>query len=356
MNDGAKFAARAAAALAVSMLVACAAESDATDAASSDDGEQEDALISNPPGKAATASLLPAGYEARSAADKQDLLWAMVSSDEYCGGAGTADAPMDYAAAPGCLEKLPSGGAGYAIQAIKSLFSLNTTFDRSSDELPKGRHKIFHPFGSVAKAEWIPVAGSPYSGMFASSDAPIRVLVRLAPGGGGSFIPGIATKFFVDGAPSVNTMAIESFDGQGDDWNYFRAVPSNVLPPAKSFALRAASQIFKLVKREPNHLQLTHLASITPSGAPVAEVREPYQLQYRAHGDLATTYANREHVDFRAVLRSIPPGTVLYDVYARPSESDPAYTKIAEIKTTSWLVASGHGDYQLFFRHFRGTN
>jgi hypothetical protein len=103
-------------------------------------------------------------------------------------------------------------------------------------------------------------------------------------------------------------------------------------------------------------LQVTHIAAITPDGTKVANVKQPYQLQYRPHGDLATKYANREHVDFRAVLRSIPPGTVLYDVYARGSANDTSYAKIGEIKTTSWLVASGRGDAQLFFRHFRGTN
>lgn len=334
--------------------LACApAPEEAADEPATTAEEQEDELISDPPGKAATESQLPADYERRDAKAKQDLLWKMVSTDEYCGAAGTAERAMDYAA-NGCLEKLPTGGAGYAIQAIKSLFRLNTTFDRSSDELPKGRHKIFHPFGSVAKAQWVPAEGSPYTGMLASG-APIDVIVRLAPGGGGSLIPGIATKFLVDGQPSVNTMAIQDFDGSKDP-NYFHAVPSNVVPPAKSFLVRGASQIFKIVKSEPNHLQLTHLASITPRGASVAAPRTPYQIQYRPHAGVAEKFGNERNLDFRVALRDIPPGTVIYDVYARPSESDPNYVKIAEIKTGSWIVASGRGDYQLFFRHFRGTN
>jgi hypothetical protein len=334
----------------------CAAETTTDETTTGGEGEAEDALISDPPGKAAAGSLLPADYESGTAKEKQDALWTMISADEYCGRPGTADRPLDYVATNGCIGKLPNGGIGYMIKAVKSLFSLGTTFDRSSDELPRGRHKIFHPFGSVAKAELTVSAGSPYSGMFASTGKAVPVIIRLAPGGGGSFIPGIATKFLIDGKPSVNTQAIQDFDGQGEDWNYFHAVPSNVVPQSNNLLLKTATEIFKLIKSEPNHLQLTNLASIGPDGKAPATVREPYQIQYRPHGDLATTYANAEHVDFRAVLRRIPPGTVLYDVYARASERDTAYAKIAEIKTTSWLVASGRGDAQLFFRHFRGTN
>ena len=97
-------------------------------------------------------------------------------------------------------------------------------------------------------------------------------------------------------------------------------------------------------------------SAISPDGSVPAVVNEPYQIQYRPHGDLATTYGNEERVDFRAVLRRIHAGTVLYDVYARPSETEANYEKIGEIKTTTPLVASGRGDYQLFFRHHRGTN
>lgn len=339
----------------LSTLAACAVESGDEEAVD-DSSEAEDALISDPPGRPATSAVLPKDFETRSAEAKQQLLWATVSADEYCGGPGTAERPLDYVGTRGCLGKLPEGGLGYYISAFRSLLSLGTSFDRSSDELPKGRHKIFHPFGSVAKAELTASADSPYTGMFAPAAAPVPALVRLAPGGGGSFIPGIATKFFVDGKPSVNTHAIESFDGQGNDWNYFRAVPTNVVPESDSFLLSTATKAFRLVKANPNHLQLTHIAGITPDGTKVASVKEPYQIQYRAHGDLATKYANREHVDFRAVLRSIPPGTVIYDVFARESAADTTYAKIGEIKTTSWLVASGRGDAQLFFRHFRGTN
>jgi hypothetical protein len=344
---------------AAAFATACAAEPAEVD----DEAEAEDELVANPPGKPASASLLPADYESRSAAEKQELLWSMVSSDEYCGGPEAANGPLDYEAIPGCVESLPSGGGGYGLRALKSVFALNTTFDRTSDELPKGRHKLFHPFGSVAKAELVatypdrtPTRAEPYTGMLANTGQPLKVLVRLSPGGGPSFIPGVAVKFFVDGKPSVNTQAIESFEGQGDDLNYFHAVPSNVLPPPKGFALNLVNRFFKMVKREPNHLQLANIVEIGPDGAEAAEPRAPYQIQYRPHGDLATQYANEEKVDFRAVLRRIPAGTVLYDIYARPSHDDETFEKIAEIRTTSPLVASGKGDYQLFFKHHRGTN
>lgn len=344
----------AACAIALSTVAACAAEPPPDEA--SGEAEAEDELVSDPPGEAAKASMLPAGYESKTAAEKQAILWKLVSAVEYC-GEGKADVDFDYAT-PECLAKLPTGGAGYMLQAFKSFFSLNKTFDRASDELPEGRHKVFHPFGAVATAEvtydYAPGAAD-YTGMFAPTKKPIAAIVRLAPGGGSSFVPGIATKYLVDGQPSVNTQAIESVDGQGDDLNWFHAVPTNVLPPPRSLALKVAQGALKIVKREPGHLQLDHLGAITPDGAHVANPRVPYQIVYRPHGDNATRFANEGRADFRVVLRRIPPGTVLYDIHARASEGAPL-VKIGEIKTTSHLVASGNGDYQLFFRHFRGTN
>jgi hypothetical protein len=145
-------------------------------------------------------------------------------------------------------------------------------------------------------------------------------LARPAVAGGPSFVPGISLKFLVCGKPSVNTLAIESFEGQGDDLDYFHAVTTNIVPWPNGSALRLVTNFFKLVKEEPNQLQLTNIASISLDGSVPAVVNEPYQIQYRPHGDLATTYGNDERTDFRAVLRRINAGTVLYDVYVRPSE------------------------------------
>jgi hypothetical protein len=191
--------------------------------------------------------------------------------------------------------------------------------------------------------------------MFASTKTPIATIIRLAPAGGNSFTPGIATKYLVDGRPSVNTHAIESVDGQGSDLDWWHATPSNVTPPPRSFGLMLAQQLLTLVKREPGHLQLDHLAAISPDGTRIASPRAPYQIEYHPHGDIDARFGNSARADFRIELRRVPAGTVIYDIYARPSPDAPA-TKIGEMKTTSALLASGNGDYQLFFQHHRGTN
>jgi hypothetical protein len=317
-------------------LFACAAEPPAEE---EEVAEAEDALISNPPGEAAKAPMLPADYQSRTAKEKQALVWNLVASSEYRG-------------------RLPSGGAGYMLQGIKSFFSLNKTFDRQNDELPQGRHKIFHPFGSVATAEVTysyPPSAPQYTGMFASTGTPIATIIRLAPAGGKSFTPGIAVKYFVDGQPSVNTQAIESVDGQGDDLDWWHATPTNVTPPPRGFAFMLGQSLLTVVKRDPGHLQLDHLGAVSPDGTRPTSPHTPYQIEYRPHADVGERFGNAAREDFRVVLRRIPAGTVIYDIHARPYEGAPM-TKIGELKTTSPLVASANGDYQLFFQHFRGTN
>lgn len=342
-------------------LGACASE----ERASEEPATEADDLIGNPPGKPATAPYLSADYASLSAIEKQRALWEMVSSEEYCKG-GRADAPFDYAASDGCLDALPTGGLGYMFKAAKSLVSLNTTFDRESDEAPKGRYKLFHPFGSIATAEFkasypdVPESGvrssrkAPYTGLFANTGGAAPIMLRLAPGGGSSFIPGVSVKFLLDGRPSQNLHAIESFDGQGKDWNYFHSVPTNVLPQPKNPVVRAATNLLKAVKKEPNRLSVEHVAGVTADGEVAGEVRAPYQIEFRPHGDIGERFGDDDHVDFRAVLRRIPPRTVVYDVYARATKEDADLEKIGEIKTTSYLVASQRGDAQIFFQHNRG--
>jgi hypothetical protein len=350
-------------------VAACGDASRAEDSTAEGTEEGEQDLIDNPPGSAAVGPQLAPGYEALSAKAKQQALWKIIAADEYCGRAGDAangDRKNDYAT-DACLAKLPTGGGGYALTALKSIFKLAVSFDRSSDEMPKGRHKIFHPFGVAGTVDVTfdypesPEAGTSsrkglYTGMFApNAAAPVAAIARLAPGGGGSFTPGIAVKYLVDGQPSVNTHCIEGLDGQGKDFNFFAHTLTNHLPDPRAITFKIASNIFKLVKPDPLHLPVNHLASVAPDGTSVSESSRlaPYQIFIKAHGDLATKFPNAERADFRIDLRTIAPGTVIYDILATALPGDAAPEKIGEIKTTSWLVASASGDYQLFFRHAR---
>ena len=54
----------------------------------------------------------------------------------------------------------------------------HTTFDFASDEMDKDRFKGLHQEGIVAKVEWKPVVGNPYSGIYATGSR--YVIARLS--------------------------------------------------------------------------------------------------------------------------------------------------------------------------------
>ena len=59
--------------------------------------------------------------------------------------------------------------------------------------------------------------------------------------------------------------------------------------------------------------------------------------------------------DYKLTLMALPPGTPLYEVYARdrPAKLGGLDVKIAEINLTSNLTTSKWGDEHLYFRHER---
>ncbi|MCA9587053.1 MAG: hypothetical protein KC657_16980 [Myxococcales bacterium] len=320
--------------------------------------EEEDAALSAEdelralPGRPADRARLPSNYDALAASEKQELLWSMIQTSPYCG--------PDEARAT-CVTKLPTGGFGYYVRAIPALLSLRPTFNHTSDEAPEGRRKIFHPFGVAGKAELVadysdtptdPTVSrrAPYTGLLANGGAPIPLVLRLAPGGGGGMIPGASVKFLVDGQPSRNFVAIHDFNGLPDsDWNYFSQDIGHIYPDVPWIV----KTYFQTVTRDPSHLPIDHLTAVTPSGDDVAADAQstPYEIVLRPTAAIAARFPNTDHHDFRFDLTQIEPGTAVYDVMARAKEWDRTFERIATIRTTSPLIASEGGDKQLFFKH-----
>jgi hypothetical protein len=307
---------------------------------------------------------LPAGYESLTAAAKQAQLWKVVSESAYT---------------PRCR---PSSGLFLAaLAAPGTIATMSTSLDRASDELPVGRRKMVHPFGTVAAFDFVkdpPVAGGPsYTGILAAGGAPVHGIMRASLGGDPNvlgFTPGIGLKFLVDGKTSVNVVVMNSLMGQKNDTNFLRKPLSNEVPDphagldrgnwldwakADSFALGQNLAFLPAMAQGPEHatpnfLHVDHLATRAADGnvVPQAERSAPSHLVFRAPPALVAWWDRPENrgIDYRDMLAGLSAGTDLYEVYARATPASPE-VRIGVLKTTTAFVASTWGDYRLFFRH-----
>jgi hypothetical protein len=278
-------------------------------------------------------------YEELSGCEKQDYLWdTRILPSVYGEGGGTRPS---FDAAGGWQALLGAPGA---------LFSLDRSFDHISDEMPRGRRKFIHPFGSVALIEFQALPDSPYTGILSADSA--CGLARLSLAGPPSFIgytPGMALKFFVDGKPSVNLQVMNSLNGQGRNQNFFENPFSNSIEEPTGFVLRTLAWWFGLFVDNPFYLGLDHVASTTPEGDTLEDSVVPYELVFVAADGISIPPDTDR--DLRDELADLEPGTILYEVYARDSEEAGADILIGHIVTLSHFEASEWGDQKLFFRH-----
>jgi hypothetical protein len=342
--------------------VACAAGSsgdaggdDSAFTAADDGYESDPSLVASP----APPNALPADYVRLPAADKHAALTKLISSGEYCAG-------KSYSATDCTLPQ----GRSFSFRSLPSLFSLATTFDTSSDEMPEGRRKLLRPVGIVATFTFEasypdqpadPTTNGrrgPYTGLLAPGGGPIPGVLRFSDNGVKSFNPAVAIKFLVDGKPSVNTLAAVSMDGQGDDHSFFAHPITSHLEPPTGLGAKVIWGLFGFVKKDPSLIELDNLAATTVDGKDVGAdgVRAPYELYYVGHGDLGKRFSSAKH-EYRVDLHSLEAGTVVYDVLARATAADPATSreKIGEIRLTSTPIATDAGDKRLFFQHNRGS-
>lgn len=269
---------------------------------------------------------VPAGpaHEAGRPAEKQAAVWREASAAPY-----------------GALPALGSKGVGenfWDTLAALRIRLLDKTFADASDVRP-ARTKIFHPFGSVATVAYEAVPGHPYTGLFASDGAGLARLSLATDAD--TYIPGIALKLFVQGRPSVNIHAIPSFEPQTSR-DFFARSPSNVIPEPTAFAIKLFSKIAVKVA-DPLRRPVDHVAAVNQDGSAVAAPRAPHQLFFRP---AEVHFPADSTADFRDLLATIPPGTVIYAVYAGD-------VHIGNVRTTSRLVASEWGDRVLHFKHER---
>lgn len=277
---------------------------------------------------------LPADYQSWTARQKQDFLWTekLVPS----------------------TEKTLSDMGAFSLQKVlrspKVMLTLGQSFDRSSDEMPAGRPKLLHPFGSVAKFRFEADPSSPYTGVLQGSIGIMRLSLAGDPRQLKSYTPGMALKFLIDGRPSVNIHVMYALDGQGANQNFFANSFSNVIAEPKSPLLKAVKKWFARFVKDPLHVAAEPLGVWTPEGAVIKDSRAPYQIIFKPAG--IVKIAEDTSDDFRTELARVAPGTKLYEVYGREKDSQDL-VRIGALYTTSEIIASDYGDKQLFFQHSR---
>lgn len=361
-------------AIAFGMLAGCSSASPDDEAApSTSEEEQELRLFPDPqcPGPIKMSQMpfasLPSGYEAMQATRKSAALWKVLSESEY-------------------LAKCrPSSGLFLSgLASLTTVPKMRETLQHSADQLPAGRRKLVHPFGSVATVDFEkdPSASTSYTGILAPAVAgdarTVHAVVRLSLGGDDrviGFTPGMAVKFLVDGKPSVNVVSMNSLMGQGRDHNFFRLPFSNEVPEshaglnrdsgladflkADAFSLGQNLAFLPAMaqgpnKATPNFLHVDHVAVRNTDGSLVPEAARhaPSHLVFRPNAALTRWWDDPRNAgfDYRDLLRAVPAGSVIYDVYARETPDAPEQ-HLGVLRTTSPLVASKWGDFRLFFRH-----
>ncbi|HRI68444.1 MAG TPA: hypothetical protein PK156_29650 [Polyangium sp.] len=281
---------------------------------------------------------LPSDYEKRSAREKNDLIWANINSD------------------PHSEAKLPTS-APSPIARLK-LFSVD--FNKGSfapgDELPPERKKLVHTYGTCARVSLHITEKHPYTGMLEKGG---EAIVRFSDAkGGGSFMPSMAFKFFIDGRLSTNVLVLPSAYREKGDMRCFSSTYCNGTPPAKELDTKLVQRAFQKTAKSLNatrlyavYLPLHDFSSIRADGTKPENPVVPDRVEFVPTDEVKK--ACPDLPDFRQALAKIPAGTVLFKVFAAPALDKPS-TLVGELRQDSAWVASEYGDTRLFFQHDRG--
>ena len=150
---------------------------------------------------------LPTDYESLTKEEKLDLLWDQIDNSQWSE-----------------LPALNNQGWSSILKNLGALFSLKKSFDHTSDEVPSGRPKFIHTYGSVVKVSFVPEESVQFSGMCAKGAMGLARLSLAASPEAIDYTPGMAVKFLVDGQPSLNLHVMISLNGQGENWNFFETL------------------------------------------------------------------------------------------------------------------------------------
>jgi len=289
---------------------------------------------------------LPENYQDLTASEKLDPIWENVESSIYHD------------------DQLPQWGMPIFLwdALTKGLFSkkfLTKTLMTVNDEMPDNRKRLIHTYGTMCKICFESNGNHPFTGIFESGaqHGLIRISLTLPAK---SFTPGFGIKLLVDGQPSRNVPVIPFMNGQQDDHNVFRRSGRNHVTKYQNkilflilmLALKHTVRPLKPKSLKWHYIPLDAMSSVHSDGTVVDSPNIPYQMSF-----LPTPEAQLSRgpaPDYRIKLKSIKPGTRLYDIVASESEESTPIP-IGCIRSTSDFVASEYGDKTIFFQHDHGV-
>ncbi len=282
---------------------------------------------------------LPIGYDESPRQTKSEILWDNITADPYPAG------------------ELPNAETStWDLLNLLNPYYLMVTFSHVGDEMPAERKRVIHSYGTAARVRWEPQPNS-FSGVFTTGGIGI-VRLSLAKAFNDPvlevFNPGISVKLLIDGAPSVNFVAINNLDGQEQDQNFFARSLTNVLEEPSlrlqvlSVGFKVAAYLLSLVNERT--LPLENAARVQSDGIALskADARAPFQIFFEPIAASAALYAN-DGSDFRLQLARLPIGTPIYRVFAKRENAERELVGVLVLESN--FVASRYVDETIFFQH-----
>jgi hypothetical protein len=224
--------------------------------------------------------------------------------------------------------------------------SVRVSFDASADVFPEKRTKYIHGVGATGGIKFVSNGDHTYGGLFQGAEyGIIRFSSAKEPGDGG-VAPGMGVKFFRDGRPSANFVAMFSLDGQPcSDTDFFTHDWSNHIANTDNFGLKLIAAKFWQASYCPLMVGLSDLASEQDG----SQGSFPFQLSF--HALVNVDCPCHDYGTCLANLGKLTVGTKIFEVraHSRPDDSSP--TLIGHVELTDLLVTSKFGDEDLFFSH-----
>lgn len=279
---------------------------------------------------------LPEGYTALSRFEKLDLLWTRITADPY---------PLDA---------LPTKAPG--AWARRKLFSVDYdkgSFVHVSDELPAGREKVLHRYGTCARVRIDVSSPRGFTGIVESGGEGI---VRLSDATGGArFTPSLALKLPIDEKPSLNFFGLPAAARDPKDRDFLSGAFANSTPVPMSFdakllgrSFQKTAEALKATRVYPVYLPLHHLAGAKLDGSAVREPVVPDRIELHPTDEARAAFDRT--IDFRAALAAFPAGLRLFELRIASAIDAPAEPYGSLVLETAF-VASRYGDERLFFQH-----
>jgi len=266
-------------------------------------------------------------YETKSAKDKAGMINSLVKEDTAVGS---------YPNALGIFTE----SVRYSFEPPSDIFTM------------PDRKKYIHSVGVVAPFKFVRTGGS-YTGIFEGADyGLIRFSSAVQPSSSGGFTPGAGIKFFRDGIPSANFVAMPTLDAQScSEPNFFAKTFTNHPGGGSGFQLELLAKKFWQGSSCPHMVGLSDVATFDQNGNKAANPVFPFELHLvPASGiDVQIPCDDYEKTGI-ANLRKLSAGTKLFEVQAA-AHPGAAFETIGHFELTDSPASSKFGDEKLFFRH-----